>query len=65
MFCVVGDAWTGSGEMFWLVSTVITGLLISCGGSRVFVVSSGVADLLLGSMARSTYGIDSVGVTSM
>ena len=58
MFYVVGDSWT---EM----SLVVTGLSISFGGSRVFGVSYGVVDLLLGLMARSISEIAYGGVTSM
>ena len=46
MFCVVGGAWTG-------MSPVVTKLSSSCGGSRVFGVSSGVVTSFLGLMARS------------
>ena len=51
--------------MFWLIYTVITGILSSCGGSRMFGVSSGVVDFLLGLTARSISLIASDGVTSM
>ena len=35
MLFVVRDDWTGSGDMFWLMSPVVTGLSSGCGGSRV------------------------------
>ena len=47
------------------MSPVEPRLLISCGGSRVFGVSSGVVASLLGLMARSISGIASGGVTSI
>ena len=58
MLCVVGDAWNG-------MSPVVPVLLNSCGGSRLFGLSSSVVDSLLVLVAMSIYGIASCGVTSM
>ena len=60
---MVGDDWTGSDEMFWFMFPVVPRRSSGCGGYTVFVASSGVVDLLLGLMARSTSGIASVRVT--
>ena len=55
---MVDYTWTG----IYYVVLVLSG---SCGGSRVFGVSSTVVSSLLGFMARSISVIASVGVTSM
>ena len=55
MFYVFGDAWTG-------MYPGVPKLSISCGGYRVFGVSSGVAASLLGLMVRSISGIASGGL---
>ena len=58
MFCVVGDAWTG-------MSPIVTRLPSSCGGSRVFVIFSGVVASFLGLMVKSISRISYGLVTSM
>ena len=45
ILCVVGDSWA-------IISPVVTKLLSSCGGYRVFGVSSGVVTLFLGLIGR-------------
>ena len=65
VFCVFGDACTGSVDIFWLVYPVLPTLSSSCGGSRVFEVSSGVIGFLGGLMTRSKSGIDYGVVTSL
>ena len=58
MFCVVGDAWNG-------MSPIVFVIVNSCGGSRVFGLSSNVVASLLVLVVSSIYGIYSCGVTSM
>ena len=65
MLCVFVYSWNDSGEMFWLMSHVVPRLSSGCGGSIVFGSSSGVIDLLLGFVARSTSVIAYGGVNSM
>ena len=57
MFCVVGDAWNG-------MSPVVPVLLNSCGGSRLFGLSSSVVDSLLVLVAKLISGISYGGVNS-